>query len=304
MLLTAEQPLPPEGVRLVVDRSARLPELDPHDYDVMVTTLPDAPAPWVSVAPQRMDAQLARATTTAAQNPIATAILARILRAGEGLAFDYALELESLAYSVLLGGSEFANWLASRRRTSQGDQAPYPVCYQRDDDLVTLILNSPNNQNSMTAHMRDALHEALVNVLEDPSGPRLVLRANGRCFSTGGALYEFGTAKDLAAAHVIRTLRSCSRALHLIGDRSEVHLHGCCIGAGAEIPLAAARRLAAPETYFQLPELQMGLIPGAGGTVTFARAIGRHRLLWMALGGFRVGTAQALDWGLIQGLIG
>ena len=47
----------------------------------------------------------------------------------------------------------------------------------------------------------------------------------------------------------------------------------------------------------------MGLIPGAGGTVTLPRAIGRHRTAWLALGGFRLTAGQALSWGLIHGLV-
>jgi enoyl-CoA hydratase/carnithine racemase len=63
-----------------------------------------------------------------------------------------------------------------------------------------------------------------------------------------------------------------------------------------------ARRLATPDLIVQLPELRMGLIPGAGGTVSLARAIGRHRLLWLVLGAFRIGADTALDWGLIHAI--
>ncbi len=301
VLLAPRDPLPPGGVRVGVDRAGELPVLDPADYDALVTTAPDAPAPWVSIAPARLDARLDRVRANAAHSPVAAAMLARLLRMGEGLRFDTALELESLAYSALLGGAEFARWLAARGAVADGDQTAAPVRYERADDRVILTLASPGNRNAMTAAMRDALYEALVNVLEDPSGPQMILRADGRCFSTGGALGEFGRARDLAAAHVIRTQRSCARVLYRLGTRAEVHLHGACIGSGAEVPIAAARRLAAPDALFQLPELGMGLIPGAGGTVTFARAIGRHRLAWLVLGGFRLNAAQALRWGLVHG---
>jgi enoyl-CoA hydratase/carnithine racemase len=303
VLLAPRDPLPPGGVRVVVDRAGALPALDPADYDVLVTTAPEAPAPWVSVATDRLEAQLDAVRGNAALSPVAAAMLARLLRMGEALPFDTALELESLAYSALLGGGEFARWLAARGAAADGQQAAMPVRYERACDLVTLTLASPGNRNAMTAAMRDALYEALVNVLEDPSAPQVVLRAEGKCFSTGGALGEFGSARDLAAAHVIRMQRSCARVLHLLGDRAEVHLHGACIGSGAEVPMAAARRLAAADALFQLPELRMGLIPGAGGTVTFARAIGRHRLLWLVLGGFRLNAAQALRWGLVHGAL-
>ncbi len=302
VLVEPGDPVPPGGVIVAVDRAGALPLLDPAEYDALVTTRSAAPAPWVSVAPDRLDAQLAAAAQTAAQSPIATAMLARVLRLGETLDFEGALELESLAYSTLLGGGEFARWLEAAPREDGGAQAADPVRYERQGDTVTLTLTSPGNRNAMTAAMRDALYGALVNVLEDPSLPSLILRADGRCFSTGGDLPEFGTARDLAAAHVIRTQRSCARLLHRLGPRAEAHLHGACIGSGIEVPAAAARRIGAPDLVVQLPELGMGLIPGAGGTASVALAIGRHRLLWLALGAFRIGAKQALDWGLIHSI--
>lgn len=290
--------VPPGAVAVALDRAGELPPLDPALYDAMVTCRTDPPAPWVSVSPERLDAQLEAVRTTAAASPVATALLARVLRLGEGMAFDAALELESLAYSTLLGGAEFRRWLEAR--TGAGDIPGGAVHYEREGDTVTLTLASPASRNAMTSTMRDALYEALVNVLEDPSLPRLILKADGRCFSSGGALAEFGSARDLAAAHVIRTRRSCARVLHLLGERAEVHLHGACIGSGIEVPAAVARRYAAPDLIVQLPELRMGLIPGAGGTVTLASAMGRQRLLWLTLGGFRLGAAQARNWGLIH----
>lgn len=293
----------PDGATLVaVDRAGALPDLDPRRFDALVTTCPDAPRPWVSVPPERFAAQLDAVRATVAAAPIATAILARVLRIGEHLSFDDALEIESLAYSTLLGGGEFARWLAGQSPDGDATPAEPRVRYERGGDVVTLTLAAPADRNAMTAGMRDALYEALANVLDDPTFPQLVLRGEGRCFSTGGHLPEFGSASDLALAHAIRSLRSCARLIHRLGERAEVRLHGACIGSGIEIPAAAARRIGAPGTFVQLPELRMGLVPGAGGTVSMARAMGRHRLFWLALGSFRLGAVQALDWGLLHAI--
>jgi enoyl-CoA hydratase/carnithine racemase len=182
-----------------------------------------------------------------------------------------------------------------------GRQAPSPqVLYDRHDDSVTLTLTDPHTTNAMTAQMRDLLYEALANAIEDPTSPSVMVRGEGRCFSTGGDLPEFGTATDLAMAHALRTARSCAALLHRLGERAAVRLHGACIGSGIEIAAAASRRIAAQGTFFQLPELKMGLIPGAGGTVSIPRAIGRHRTLWLVLSGARLGAAKALAWGLID----
>lgn len=293
----------PEGAVVVaVDYSGALPPIDPQRFDALVTTRRDAPRSWVGVPSERLASKLDIVRATVAAAPIATSVLASILRIGEQLPFEDALEIESLAYSALLGGGEFARWLASRPPEVDATEAKPVVRYECEGDVVTVTLAVPANRNAMTAGMRDALFEALANVLDDPSIPQLVLRGEGRCFSTGGHLPEFGTTRDLAQAHAIRSLRSCARLLHRLGDRAEVRLHGACIGSGIEVAAAASRRIGAPDTFIQLPELRMGLIPGAGGTVSIARAIGRQRLFWLALGGFRLGAEQAHDWGLLHGI--
>lgn len=285
---------------VLVDRDGTLPDVDPGPCDVMITIAPEAPSPWVSVRAERLDAQLVAIRQITGACPIAASILARLVKLNESMEFEAALDVESLAYSTLLGGSEFARWARQSPRQGSGEQALPPVRYDRDGNKVTLTLCSPGNRNAMTSVMRDALFEALVNCLEDPSEPLVILRAEGRCFSTGGELTEFGNAHDLAQAHIIRTERSCSRVLHLLGDRVSVCLQGACVGSGIEVPASAARRIGASNTFMQLPELKMGLIPGAGGTVSVARAIGRHRLMWLCLGAFRINSTQALDWGLLH----
>ncbi|MDR3386342.1 MAG: enoyl-CoA hydratase/isomerase family protein [Rudaea sp.] len=303
LLDTAAVPARTNGaIRVLVDRTGDLPDVDPDDFDALVTTRSDAPTPWVAVTAARLEGQLDRVRAGAAHAPIAASMLARILRIGADLPFADALELESLAYSTLLGGGEFAAWLRSRASFAAGGQDLPPVRYEREDDIVTLVLASPTNRNAMTAVMRDALFEGLANVVEDPSEPGLIVRGDGACFSVGGDLAEFGTASDLAAAHIIRTMRSPAALLHRLGERAEVQVHGACIGSGIEIAAAASRRIAAPGSFVQLPELAMGLIPGAGGTVSVAGAIGRHRLMWLALGNFRFGAEQALRWGLFHAI--
>jgi len=210
------------------------------------------------------------------------------------------LTLESFAYSTLLGGGEFQAW-----RAAHASPAPAPILgdlvrIERARDVVTLTLAQPHTRNAMSAAMRDALFEALANTLDDPSAPNVLLRGDGACFSVGGDLAEFGSNPDLALAHTVRTMRSSAALIDELGPRMRTVFHGACIGSGLEAPAASAHRIALEGAFFQLPELSMGLIPGAGGTVTVARAIGRHRACGMILGGGRVSVATALDWGLVH----
>lgn len=292
-----------KAIVLGLDRTGSCPPVEETLYDCLLTIAQDPPRPWVSVPTGRIDNALVRLTQTVGFAPVAASALVRVLRINERLGLDDALEVESFAYSTLLSGSAFARW-RSRRRAGP-DAAPVRasgplVVYEREMDSVTLTLSSPETRNAMSAAMRDALFEALASVADDPTRPILALEGAGRCFSVGGEIAEFGMATDIALAHAIRTARSCTRILAELGDRARVRLHGACIGSGIEIPAAAASRTAMRGSFFQLPELGMGLIPGAGGTVSISRAIGRHRTAWMVLSGQRIAAATALDWGLIH----
>ncbi len=298
--------LPPSDVQSVLiglDANGSLECVSTDAFDVLLTTHVDAPAPWISVQADRLTAYTETLADAVRRHPVAATMMARILRLNEELPFEHALDVESLAYSTLLGGEEFRNWRAKQpQRTAMLSPAAELVKFIRTDDKITLTLNDPERDNAMTAAMRDTLYNALANCLDDPSTPFVRIEGHGRCFSTGGHLPEFGSANDLAKAHIVRTLHSCTLALHRLGERASVFLHGACIGSGLEVPAAARHRIASPNAWFQLPELQMGLIPGAGGTVSVSRGIGRHRTAWMLLSGKRVTAREALSMGLIHAI--
>jgi enoyl-CoA hydratase/carnithine racemase len=90
------------------------------------------------------------------------------------------------------------------------------------------------------------------------------------------------------------------RAIDQVTDRVTVEVHGHCIGAGVELPSFASRVVARPDATFRLPEVSMGLVPGAGGTVSIPRRIGRQRAMHLALMGEPIGAEAALEWGLVD----
>jgi enoyl-CoA hydratase/carnithine racemase len=131
---------------------------------------------------------------------------------------------------------------------------------------------------------------------------RVVVRGDGPAFCSGGDLDEFGTAPDPVTAHAVRLDRSIGAAIAAIADRVTVHLHGACFGSGIELPAFAGRVVAASSTMICLPELGLGLAPGAGGTVSLPRRIGRHATAWLAFSRIPVGPEQAMAWGLVDEL--
>jgi hypothetical protein len=286
-----------------LDRQGLLPPVDPAPFDTLFTVVPHAPAPWVSIAPPRWNERIAGLAATVAKCPFAASTAMHVLRMSQSMTLDDGLALESFAYSTLLGGTEFRRWRQAKpAATAPIASGPFVEITRGPDDCITIALAHPQTRNGMCAGMRDSLFEALAAALDDPTRPKVRLIGHGACFSTGGELNEFGSADDLALAHAVRTARSCAALLYRLGDRGEVVLHGACVGSGIEIPAAASVRTGLPGVFFQLPELAMGLMPGAGGTVSLPRSIGRHRTAAMILTGRRIDAATALEWGLLTGM--
>ena len=243
-----------------------------------------------------------RIVEISAQRPLCSGALAVLLQQTGLLPVWEGLVAESATYSALLAGPEFAQWLAAqppRRPAPGGDE---PVLVARGGDRLTLTLNRPERRNAYGHAVRDALVSALQIAAVDPE-VTVELRGAGPAFCSGGDLAEFGTAPDPAVAHLIRLRHSAGQLLHDLADRTTARIHGACVGAGIELPAFAGRVIAAEDTRIALPEVGMGLVPGAGGTVSIVRRIGRWRAAWLALTGDVLEIERARQWGLVDEIV-
>lgn len=248
--------------------------------------------------------ELAPVAATATRAPLAAQALVQLLRLGAGLSVHDALIAESLVYSMLQSGPEFARWRAGREvRPAPQDEGEPAVLVQREGDRLQLQLNRPRRRNAFSAAMRDALVEGLRLAELDASIAEVILSGVGPAFCSGGDLDEFGSRPDPVTAHAVRSSRSASALLARCAARVRAELHGACVGAGIELPAFASRVVAREDAFFQLPELSLGLVPGAGGTVSLPRRIGRERTAWLALSGARIDAPTARRWGLIDEII-
>lgn len=296
---------------LVVDLRAGC---DDADARALWAGLPQLPCPAVALASTRTRATdafdvvvpdeaalvpLAQAVATA---PRAAGTLAQVLRRIPVLDLEGGLTLESLAYASLQAGPEFVAWREANPPRAPAPDAEPAVRTERTGDRLRITLHRPAVRNAFSAAMRDALVDALRVAALDPSLRSVVLDGAGPAFCAGGDLHEFGTRPDPATAHAVRSTRSAARWLARCAGRVRAEVHGACVGAGTELPAFAARVHAREDAFFQLPELAMGLVPGAGGTVSLTRRIGRQRTAWLALSGQRLPAPQALAWGLVDAL--
>ncbi|OBJ31383.1 enoyl-CoA hydratase/isomerase family protein [Mycolicibacter heraklionensis] len=247
---------------------------------------------------------LAEIAERCARWPQAATICDDVLRAVDpGAPARSGVVTESLAYSVLQAGPEFADWLAARGPTTVPKIAD-PLLLDRDGDTLRLRFNRPQRHNAFDNATRAVLLDGLAVAAADPAIDEVVLSGVGPSFCSGGDLAEFGGFTDVPSAHVARTRHSPALALDALtarlGARCRAEIHGQVLGSGLEMAAFCGWVRAHPATVLGLPELSLGLIPGAGGTVSVTRRIGRWRTAYLILSGRTVDAATALRWGLVD----
>ncbi|MGA7054997.1 MAG: enoyl-CoA hydratase/isomerase family protein [Mycobacterium sp.] len=210
---------------------------------------------------------------------------------------------ESLAYSTLQAGPEFARWL-DERGPARVPHIADPIVAERAADTLRIKFNRPQRHNAFSTDARAAMLEALAVAQLDPSVVGIVLSGNGPSFCSGGDLAEFGTFADPASAHLARTRHSPALVLDALtarlGRACRAEVHGRVMGSGLEMAAVCGWVVAQGDSVFGLPELNLGLIPGAGGTVSVTRRIGRWRTAYLVLSGRTIGADTALAWGLVD----
>jgi enoyl-CoA hydratase/carnithine racemase len=289
---------------LVVVGIGEVPGTPPAGAGTPAGVIPPGTAPGVELVDVLVpdEAHADQVVEAAAANPRASAALALLLRAAARRSVADGLVAESTTYSTLQAGPEHRKWLGERGPARERPDDGTRVTVRRDGDILHVTLARPDVRNAYDAAMREALLDALAAAQAD-TRLRVVIDGEGPVFCAGGDLDEFGTLADPASAHLVRVGRSVGWVLHQLAPRTTVDVHGSCVGSGVELAAFAGRVLAAPGTTFRLPEVAMGLVPGAGGTVSISQRIGRHRTAWLALTGAPIDAATARAWRLVDDVI-
>lgn len=168
-----------------------------------------------------------------------------------------------------------------------------PVTLTRNGTCGLITLFSPP-VNALSQALRSGLMQALSEVLDDPQVEWLLLQAGGRCFSAGADIKEFGQMpREPLLPDVISAIEGSSKPV-------VAWLHGVSLGGGLELSMACHYRIAAPEARFGLPEVKLGLIPGAGGTQRLPRLAGLETAGEMILSGEPIGARRAHAVGLVD----
>ncbi|QJQ96251.1 MULTISPECIES: enoyl-CoA hydratase/isomerase family protein [Halomonadaceae] len=169
------------------------------------------------------------------------------------------------------------------------------VHYQRHTDIGVISIDNPP-VNALGQAVRSGLLEALEQGLNDKTVTVLVLLAEGRTFIAGADIREFGKPPQAPfLPEVISRLEASSKPIIAA-------LHGTALGGGFEVALGCHYRVAMPGTKVGLPEVKLGLLPGAGGTQRLPRLVGMEHALDMITSGRFVATEEAVSLGIIDAI--
>ncbi len=178
------------------------------------------------------------------------------------------------------------------------------VIYEKKGHVGYVTLHRPKALNAYSVRMRDDLYEVLTAVRADDEVRVAVLKGAGeKAFCAGADLTEFLTAPSVVRARRIRGVRDLWGLFLKIPQPLIAALHGYVLGSGLEIALFCDLRIAADDVVFGLPEVGLGIIPGAGATQTLPRIAGLSRSLDMLLTGRRLNAKEAHQYGLVSRVV-
>ena len=165
-----------------------------------------------------------------------------------------------------------------------------------EDGIAIITVNSPP-VNALSAAVRDGIAGDMKKAGADPAVKAIVLICDGRTFIAGADISEFGKPpKGVPLIEMIDTLESNPKPVIAA-------IHGTALGGGLETALGAHYRVAVPSAKVGLPEVKLGIIPGAGGTQRLPRVVGAQRALEMITSGEFVGATKAKESGLVDELV-
>src|SRR3954451_15085169 len=171
-----------------------------------------------------------------------------------------------------------------------------PVSTRKHGDVLIVLSNNPP-VNALSTAVRKGLVEAIAEAENDDSVNAVVIACEGQTFFAGADISEFGKPPQMPwLPEVVDTIENCSKPV-------VAAIHGTALGRGLEVALASHTRVAVPDAKFGVPEVKLGLLPGAGGTQRLPRVAGVQKALEMTTSGAMVSARDAHDMGLVDRIV-
>ena len=170
--------------------------------------------------------------------------------------------------------------------------------YERRGDVAVLQIDNPP-VNGLSHATRKALAEGVEQALDDPKVKGIVITGTGKVFSGGADIREFNTPAALSEPNLLQLIDLVERSPKPV----IAAINGVCMGGGLELALGCNYRVATADATLGLPEVRIGLLPGAGGTQRLPRAVGAEKALRMITTGDPIRADDALKSGLVERIV-
>jgi 3-hydroxypropionyl-coenzyme A dehydratase len=177
------------------------------------------------------------------------------------------------------------------------------ISLERKDGVVKLILNRPDKLNAINPTMLQELGAILSNLIEDDSVKVLVVTGAGRAFCAGADVNEFTKLTPSSALKFSRNGKEIMRSIENFPVPTVAAINGYALGGGLELALSCDIRIASSAAQLGLPEINLGIFPGFGGTVRLPRLIGKAKALELMYTGDRVSAEEAMRLGLVNRMV-
>jgi len=178
------------------------------------------------------------------------------------------------------------------------------VAYAEKDGILHVKLNRPEKRNAMSFELIREVQQCFAEVAPKSSAEVVLLSGEGKCFSGGTDLNSFQlgmSAADLRRG--VRMFQAMFNEIELLEKPVIALIHNYCFGGALEMVLACDLRICTPDATFNIPEVNMGMVPDGGGSQRLSRVIGLGRAKELILTGRTIGAEKAERWGLVNEIV-
>jgi len=180
------------------------------------------------------------------------------------------------------------------------------IIYEKKDGVAWITLNNPERYNALDYEMRRELKVALEDAAKDNGVVAVVIKGSGKAFSAGGDLRAFMEMTPLDVLKFAQEVGISSVLGRIIRDMPKVVIaavNGYCLGGGFELTMACDIIIASEDAVFGQPEVNVGLIPGGGGTQRLPRLIGEKKAKELIFTGDRISAKEAMELGIVNKVV-
>ena len=178
------------------------------------------------------------------------------------------------------------------------------VLLERDGPLATLTINRPDRLNALNGATIDELRQALLDLRRDNGVRAVVVTGAGeKAFVAGADIAELAALTPVTAKRLAERGQHVFDLVETLGKPVVAAINGFALGGGCELALACTLRVASDRARLGQPEINLGLMPGYGGTQRLPRLVGRGRALELLLRGHQVDAAEAYRIGLVDRVV-